>query len=65
MTRTPAGNSKINIYFNDRVLEALKHLAIARGTTYSELIRQASHEYVLKHGPKIVEDVKAIKELSR
>lgn len=65
MPRDSAGNSKINIYFNDKVLEALKRLARARGTTYSELIREASKEFVLREGPKILEEVKAVKEMAR
>lgn len=65
MPRDSAGNDKINIYFNAKVLEALKRLARARGTTYSELIRQASMEFVLREGPKIMEEVKAVKEMAR
>lgn len=65
MTRASAGNSKINIYFNDGVLDALKKLARARGTTYSELIRIASRDYVLKEGPKVLAETKAVKELSK
>lgn len=65
MTRQSAGNTKINIYFNERVLDALRKLALAKGTTYSELIREACAHYVLKEGPKIVTDIKAIRELAR
>lgn len=65
MTRASAGNEKINIYFNAKVLEALKRLALARGTTYSELIRQASMEFVLREGPKIMEEIRAVKEIAK
>lgn len=65
MTRAAAGNSKINIYFNARVLKALRAMAAVQGTTYSELIRRASEEYVIKHGPKVVETAAAIKEMGR
>lgn len=65
MTRASAGNDKINIYFNAQVLAALKRLALARGTTYSELIREACREYVLREGPKVLGEVKAVKEMAR
>lgn len=65
MTRAAAGNSKINIYFNDRVLEALRKLARLQGTTYSELIRRASEEFVVKNAGKIMDTAKAVRELGR
>ena len=65
MTRVSAGNTKINIYFNDAVLAALKKLALARGTTYSEMIREACREFVLREGPKVLGEVKAVKEIAR
>lgn len=61
MTRTSTGNEKINIYFNAQVLDALKKMAIARGTTYSELIREATRQFVLKEAPKILDETKTIK----
>lgn len=65
MTRAPAGNEKINLYFNSQVLQAMKRLALMRGTTYSELVREACREFVLREGPKVVTDTKAIKEASK
>lgn len=65
MTRPSAGNTKINIYFNERVLDAMRKLAAAKGTTYSELIREACAHYVIKEGPKIVTDTRAIKEFAK
>lgn len=65
MTRQSAGNTKINIYFNERVLDALRKMAQTKGTTYSELIRDACQQYVLKEGPKIVTDTRAIRELAK
>lgn len=65
MTRAPAGNQKINIYFNEKVLDALRKMALAKGTTYSELIREACRGYVLKHGPDVITDARAIKEIAK
>lgn len=65
MTRVPAGNVKINIYFNSKILEVMRKLATARGTTYSELIREACRGYALKEGPKVVSDTAALKEMTR
>lgn len=61
MSRISAGNTKINIYFNDQVLDALKKMALSRGTTYSELIREATRAFVLKEAPKILDEAKTIK----
>lgn len=65
MTRATAGNSKINIYFNDGVLRALKVMARARGTTYSELIRDACRTYVVKNAAEAVATADAIKKVSK
>lgn len=65
MTRGSAGNDKINIYFNAQVLAALKRIALARGTTYSELIREACRDFVLKEGPRVMGEVKAVKEMAK
>lgn len=65
MTRAPAGNQKINLYFNEKVLDALRKMALARGTTYSELIREACRDYVIKRGPTVITDSKAIRELAK
>lgn len=65
MTRAPAGNEKINLYFNSQVLQAMKRLALLRGTTYSELVREACREYVLTKGADILKDTAAIKGVSK
>jgi 16S rRNA U516 pseudouridylate synthase RsuA-like enzyme len=65
MTRTTAGNSKINIYFNDGVLKALKVMARAKGTTYSELIREASRQFVLKNAAEMVGAAESIKKVAK
>lgn len=63
MARTPSGNIKVNVYVDARVLEALRKISAARGTTYSELIREACRLYVLQEGPKVLLTNTAIKEI--
>lgn len=63
MTRTPTGKTKINFYFDDRTLEGLRVIATHRGTTYSELIREACRLYVLNEGGKIIAEKTALKKL--
>jgi predicted DNA binding CopG/RHH family protein len=66
MTRTSVnGRTRLNLYFDERVLEALRRIAAARGTTYSELIRQACREYVLANGGRTVQEVQAITEMNK
>lgn len=65
MARTSSANTKINIYFSDPVLEALKKMAAARGTTYSELIREACRAYVIKEAPRILEETAAIRKVGK
>ena len=55
---------RINLYFQENVLEGLRRLAEARGTTYSELIRVACHDYVIREGGKAVQDRQTIKALT-
>lgn len=65
MTRVTAGNSKINIYFNDGVLKAFRVMARARGTTYSELIREACRQFALKNAAEIVGAAEMIRKVSK
>ena len=66
MTRTRVGNrERINFYFDEQVLEALKKLAVLKNTTYSELIRIACREYVVREGQKAINDGTIIKEVRR
>lgn len=50
MVRTPTGRTRINYHEHPPVLEALKRIATHRGTTYSDLIRAATREFVLRQG---------------
>lgn len=64
MPRRPLGRTKVNIYLDDKVMQALRLIGEARGTTYSELIREAMRVYVLKEGPKFLQEQRALQELS-
>jgi hypothetical protein len=46
MARPKTGKTRINLYVPDNVLSAYKTLAQRRGTTYSELARNALREYI-------------------
>lgn len=63
MTRSPTGKTKINIYFDDRILEALRRIGAARGVTYSELIREACRRFVVIEGGKVVQEQHEIKKV--
>ncbi len=63
MTRPSTGKSKINIYVDDRMLEALRRIGAARGVTYSELIRDACRKYVFAEGGKVVQEAIEYKKL--
>lgn len=65
MTRAGNGKTKVNTYFDDRILEGLRVIAAARGTTYSELIRIACREYVLREGGKVVQEAVEMKKIVR
>ena len=66
MARTRVGNrERINFYYDEQVLEALKKLAVLKNTTYSELIRIACREYVVREGQKAINDGTIIKEVRR
>lgn len=60
MVRLSTGSTKINVYMPDNVLAALKKLAEMKGTTYSELIRVAAQQYVVREGPKMIQEAKQI-----
>jgi len=66
MTRTRVGDrERINFYFDKQVLGALKKLASLKNTTYSELIRVACREYVVREGQKAINDGSIIKEVRK
>lgn len=65
MRISTSGRTRLNLYFDDRILEAMRRMAEARGTTYSELIRQACREYVLANGGRTVQEVAAIAQMNK
>jgi hypothetical protein len=48
MPRQKTGNIRINFMLPPKVLTAYKALAKRRGTTYSELLRVAAKEFIIK-----------------
>lgn len=65
MPRENRGVTKVNIYVHEQVLETFRKLARLRGCAYSELIREACREYALKHGPELIAQAKAIKDMAQ
>jgi hypothetical protein len=65
MTRTNVGQrERINLYMAADWLAGLKKLAALKNTTYSELIRVACREYILREGPKAMVEAQTIKGTS-
>jgi len=52
MARPKTDNERINVFMQHDVMRALRFLAQRRGTTYSELIRSATREFVIREVPK-------------
>lgn len=63
MPRRPNDLIKLNLYFQPQVLEGMKRIAVAKGTTYSELVRMACREYVLREGGKLVQEQVTLQDL--
>ena len=57
MARKSLGHVKANVFFEPTVLQALKWLAGVRGTSYSELTRVATKEYVIREITKEKQDI--------
>lgn len=56
MPRTPQDRTKVNLFLQSDVLAALKKMATIRGTTYSDLVRDACRRYVVSEGAKLVKE---------
>jgi hypothetical protein len=66
MTRTRVGDRvRINFYFDEQVFEAMKKLAALKNVTYSELIRTACREYVVREGTAAIAAGKVIRDVSK
>lgn len=63
MSRRALGHTKVNVFIDPTVLEALRWLARARGTSYSELIRTATKRFVLQEISKEKEDMVSLASL--
>lgn len=53
----------MNFYFDEEILRGMKALAILKGTTYSEMIRVACREFVVREGAKAMQDRDLIKRV--
>ena len=60
MPRPSLGLTKVNFYLDPAVLQGYKWLAAARGTTYSELLRVAARDFVLKEIKKEQGDIQTL-----
>lgn len=63
MTRPSTGKIKVNVWFDERMMEALRRIGAARGVTYSELIREACRRYVAQEVGKVVQEAVEYKRL--
>lgn len=52
MARQKTGNERVNVYMQADVMRGLRFLAQRRGTSYSELIRVAARDFVIREVPK-------------
>ena len=48
MPRPKTDNVRINIFMEPKILRAMKMLAARRGTTYSQLMRDACREFAVR-----------------
>lgn len=60
MARPASDRIKVNVYLPPRLLQALKKIAQIRGTSYSELVREACQEYAIREGKRVIEDNRAL-----
>jgi len=60
MPRPSLGLIKVNFFLDPNVLQGFKWLAVARGTTYSELLRLAAKEYIVPEIRKEQDDISVL-----
>lgn len=63
MPRSPQDRVKVNLFLQADVLAALKKMATIRGTTYSDLVREACRRFVVAEAGKLIEDQKQLDAL--
>lgn len=64
--RTKVGDRiRINFYFDKQLFDAMRQLATIKNTTYSELIRNASREYIVREGKKAMDEARAVTEIGK
>lgn len=64
MARIKVGDRiRVNFYFDSQVLEALRKIADLKNTTYSELLRIACREYVIREGSRAIEARQIMKDI--
>lgn len=66
MSRTSVGNrSHVHFYLDEQIFEGMKLVAARRNTTYSELIRTACREYLVREAAKAAAESKIISEIKK
>lgn len=66
MTRTAVGTRvRVNFYFDTPMFDAMRRVATAKNTTYSELIRVACREYLVREIESAMKTEQGIKELAK
>jgi metal-responsive CopG/Arc/MetJ family transcriptional regulator len=65
MSRTSIGQRvRINFYFDQQMLDALRQLATVKNVSYSELIRTACRDYVVREGSLIIQGAHVVKTMA-
>lgn len=63
MPRPQSDRQKASYYLPTKLIAAMKRVAELKGTTVSDLVRQACSEFVVKEAPKVLQDNKTITDL--
>jgi hypothetical protein len=56
---------RVNFYFDTPMFDAMRRVAALKNTTYSELIRVACREYLVREIEAAVKTDKGIKEIGK
>ena len=64
MARTPIGERiRINCYFDAEILQAMRQIAALKNSTYSEMLRIAAREFVVREAHNAMASKTAIQTL--